>query len=244
MIINAIALALLDVPVDMREPYNRWYDLDHLPEHLAKPDVVTAARYVAAEAVSDPAIVGELGHPPFATIYSFGGPTDFMSDAALTGWSELDRSLTKSGRFWKDVEVTHASRWRLVSAVARRSIPVSAEAIPHLAHSGVVMCFGRHPNGGRDEARQWWSRTQQDELIDLPGVVAILGFEPADESDTLLHLLLCADDSGDVLNDFLRVRELHRHLGRYPAFRGEYEAVTTLPYRRLAPLGFESAPVR
>src|SRR5688572_5739996 len=32
--INAITVALLDIPGDFTQEYNRWYDLDHLPEHI------------------------------------------------------------------------------------------------------------------------------------------------------------------------------------------------------------------
>jgi hypothetical protein len=238
MIINGIALALLDVPIEAQDAYSRWYDLDHLPEHLSKPDVVTAARYVSAEGTDPAAVASDRGHPPFATIYSFGGPLEFTSEDALSGWASLDRALTKSGRFWKDATITHASRWRLGDAVKRPSIPVSNDAIPHLAHSGVIMSFGRHPIDGRDAALRWWRETQQDDLIDVSGVGAILQFDPVDGSDTVLHLLLCTEDVSAVLARLREVRELHRHLGRYPAFRGAYETEALLPYRRLAPLGY------
>lgn len=226
MKIDGIALALLDVPVEARASYSRWYDLDHLPEHLSKPDVVTAARYVAPDEAGDMTADGDLGHPHFATIYSFGGPVDFTSDEALSGWASKDRALTKSGRFWRDVTIRHASRWRLAGSVARASIPVSADAIPHLGHSGLIMSFGSHPTDGRGAALAWWRET------------AVLQFDPVDDSDSVLHLILCTDEASLVLARVQAVRELHAHLGRYPAFREAYETVALLPYRRLPPLDY------
>ena len=47
MQLHGIMLALLDIPPELTEEYNRWYDLDHLPEHVSKADVAMARRYVA-----------------------------------------------------------------------------------------------------------------------------------------------------------------------------------------------------
>jgi hypothetical protein len=32
---EGMMLALLDIPAEYTEEYNRWYDLDHMPEHVA-----------------------------------------------------------------------------------------------------------------------------------------------------------------------------------------------------------------
>ena len=47
MQLHGIMLAMLDIPPELTEEYNRWYDLDHLPEHVSKADVAMARRYVA-----------------------------------------------------------------------------------------------------------------------------------------------------------------------------------------------------
>lgn len=235
MIIDGIALALLDVSDEAHAAYHRWYELDHLPEHLSKPDVVTATRYVqvAVDGVEAEGVDGAR----FATVYWLGGTTDFADDEVLGRWSEMDRELMRAGRFWQDVRVVRASRWRLRSADARPSIPISKEAIPHLGHVGVVISIGRHPAGGRARASEWWHATQQRELLDVAGVGAILEFEPIDGADELLHLVLCTEDARNVVEGMQDLRALHRRLARYPAFRGEYETTTTLPLRRLLPLG-------
>ncbi len=235
MIIDGIALALLDVPDDARAAYHRWYELDHLPEHLAKPDVVTATRYL--HCTVDGLETGDLDGICFATMYWLGGVQDFDDDEVLARWAETDRRLTKEGRFWRDVRVVRASRWRLRSAESRASISASEQAIPHLGHVGVVLSFGRHPAGGREVAARWWRETQQRELLDVAGVAAILEFEPADGSDELLHVLMCTAEVRAVTDGIRAMRAVHRLVGRYPAFKGEYETTAILPFERLSPLG-------
>ena len=44
MEINGMMLAMLDIPAWCTEEYNRWYDLDHLPEHVSKGDVRAVKR--------------------------------------------------------------------------------------------------------------------------------------------------------------------------------------------------------
>ena len=39
MKVNGMHLAFLDIPKELTEEYNRWNDLDHMPEHVAKDDV-------------------------------------------------------------------------------------------------------------------------------------------------------------------------------------------------------------
>ena len=71
-------LALLEMPASYTKDYNRWYDLDHLPEHVSKGDVLMGRRYVAPRDLR--ALPGVLpsewvgGYPPYLTTYWFGGP--------------------------------------------------------------------------------------------------------------------------------------------------------------------------
>jgi hypothetical protein len=34
MEMQGVLLALLDMPAELTEEYNRWYDLDHMPEQV------------------------------------------------------------------------------------------------------------------------------------------------------------------------------------------------------------------
>src|SRR5262249_7371484 len=121
--IEGMMLALLDIPADYTEEYNRWYDLDHMPEHVAKADVLMGRRYVAPRNLRGVAGVIQSeqvgGYPPYLTTYWFGGPLDMSSDQARQGWLSLDRRIVKAGRFFRPGRSCHNSRWRVSAAHTR-----------------------------------------------------------------------------------------------------------------------------
>lgn len=245
MQISGVALALLDVPVEHEREFNLWYDLDHLPSHVSKADVVMGRRYVAPAALQtvNGAQPSELtgGHPAYATAYFFGGELDFMSEEALDGWREMDHEITRAGRFWIPAKVVHTMRWRLGAARARASVHVKPDAIAHLAHRGIVVCIGRAASAAsRGDAIEWWERTQADDLEEIPGVLGTLRFDPtgADDQDLVLHIVLCSTSSAEVVQQLQHVRERQALTGRYPAYRGVYETVAVLPYDRIDPLDY------
>jgi hypothetical protein len=244
--ITGVAVALLEIPAEFTQEYNHWYDLDHMPEHVSKPDVVMGRRYVATPALRAHAGVthGELtsGHPPYATVYFFGGPLDFMSSEAFDGWREMDRGITRAGRFWTHGRPVFTSWWRLAGAHARPSIHVSEPAIAHLAHQGVIFSIGRARSAEqRAQAVEWWERTQRDDLYEVPGLLATLQFEPVEtgEQDLVLHILLCSEPAATVLEGIRLVREKQALTARYPAFGGVYETVALLPYERIVALQYD-----
>ncbi|MDO8365128.1 MAG: hypothetical protein Q7V88_19720 [Actinomycetota bacterium] len=242
MKINAISVALLDVQRDHRH-FNRWYDMDHMPEHVSKADVLCGNRYVAtgptrraAGVLADP-LTG--GHPPYATIYSYGGPLDFRDEAALAGWTDKDRGIVRAGRYWQPGTVGHGSAWRHVQAQARRSLHVSEDAIAYLPHRTVVFSIGRVAD--REKAAAWWQATQADAILDLEGVVAVRTFAPADtaDADLMLHLVLSDADPVTTIGRIDDMRTAQRLTGRFPAHRGEYEQVALLPYERIVPFQYD-----
>lgn len=246
MRVSGITLALLDMPSAYTQEYNRWYDLDHMPEHVSKEDVLAGRRYVAPRALrsvegAEPSPWAG-GYPPYATIYFFGGPLDFMDDRALAGWQAKDREIVKAGRFWREGRVVHTSRWRLAAATGRPSLLVSAEAMPYVAHRGIVVCAGRAPSPDRvDEAIDWWDRVRLVDLFAVAGVLAALRFEPVEPApaDSLLHLLLCEDPPADVMRRLAAAERYQRAVGRYPAHGGVYESLARLPYERIVPLEYD-----
>jgi hypothetical protein len=257
MQVTGILLALLDMPPEHAEAYNRWYDLDHMPEHVAKDDILYGRRYVATTTLrQSPAIEsGPLtnGHPPYATIYSFGGPLDFASDEATRGWTDLDRHITKAGRYWRQGSVALAGRFRLEAARARPSVLVQERAVPHLAHRGIIVAIGRV--GGaedRTQAAAWWDRTRLPDLFTIPGLLAAIRFAPVDgdrfsslEGDPaglMLHVLLCDAPPPQVMAGVAAAEPGWRALGRWPAHDGSYEQLAFLPYQVIAPLeyGFDT----
>jgi hypothetical protein len=246
MEINGIMVALLDIPAEYTQEYNRWYDLDHLPEHISKGDVVTGKRYVAPHSLQDADGVQASeftgGYPPYLTLYFFGGPVSFAGEESQTLWREKDRTIVKAGRYWVKGEGRFNRRLRLSHAIARPTSLVASEAIPHLPHRGVIVCLGRAPSASRrQEAIDWWDGTHLVDLFAVPGLLAALRLDPVDpaEGDLVVHLLLCEEPPADVMAGIQSVLRYQGAVGRYPAYGGVYESVAVLPYERIVPFEYD-----
>jgi len=244
MEITGISLSLLEMPAEYTQEYNRWHDLDHVVEHLARPGVVAGRRYVAPIGLQglDGVQTGELGHPPYAMIYFFGGAPDFASEEAAENARATDRRLNKEGRFWRPGSAPYSALWRLVSAVARPSVLVSPAAVPHLAHRGIIIALGRAPSADQyGKAVTWWEQSHVPDLMAVPGLLAAMRFEGVDasQSEQLLHVLLCEDPPELVMAGIEQVKRTKRATGRYPAFGGVYESLAFLPYQRVIPLQYD-----
>ena len=60
---RGLLMVYCDVPQDLEDEFNRWYDQEHIPERLSIPGVLSAARYVALG-----------GGPKCLACYELNGP--------------------------------------------------------------------------------------------------------------------------------------------------------------------------
>ena len=72
---KGIFLVFADVPADMEDDFNRWYNEEHIAELLAIPGVLDAARYEAVQ-----------GGPRYLAAYELAGP-EVRDSAAYKEWS-------------------------------------------------------------------------------------------------------------------------------------------------------------
>jgi hypothetical protein len=238
-------MAMMEIPSEHQQEYNRWYDLDHLPEHVSKPDVVMARRYVApwrlraAPGTRPDPLVG--GHAPYLSTYLLGGPVDHRDEGAVAEWTGKDRRLIKAGRFWREGRVVHVSRWELTATYTRPTVRVGGAAVPYLAHRGVIVALGRPAAAdAMGPALAWWDQTYLPDLLSTAGLVAAIRCGPlaAPADDLILHLLLCDDHPAEVMGNLERGRVYQRALGRYPPHGGVYEELTFLPYELVVPFDY------
>jgi hypothetical protein len=243
---NGMLLALLDIPAWCTEEYNRWYDLDHLPEHVSKADVLMARRYVRTREMTS--VAGVLpseslgGYPPYLTTYWFGGPLDFLTEEALGLWTTKDQGIVKAGRYWRVGRAGHTSRWRVVDAATRPSVLVDKGAVPYLAHRGVIVAVGRAAAPDRiQQAHAWWDSVHLVDLFSVPGLLAAVRLQPAEagQAGTVAHFLLCEQHPIEVMAGIERGMRYWRSVGRFPAHGGVYEAVAFLPYQWIVPLQYD-----
>ena len=80
-----------DIPDDIVDEYNEWYDKEHLPRLVTVPGVVRARRYTAV-----------AGNPRYLTAYELSDPNAFESPEGLharkTPWTAKMRSLFHNTR--------------------------------------------------------------------------------------------------------------------------------------------------
>jgi hypothetical protein len=66
---RGLLMVYVDVPADVEEEFNRWYNEEHIPERLSIPGVLNAARYVAVR-----------GGPKHLACYELTQPEAYFSD--------------------------------------------------------------------------------------------------------------------------------------------------------------------
>jgi hypothetical protein len=80
-----------DIPDDIVDEYNEWYDKEHLPRLVTVPGVIRARRYTATS-----------GNPRYLTAYELTDPDAFESPEGLlarkTPWTAKMRSLFHNTR--------------------------------------------------------------------------------------------------------------------------------------------------
>ena len=66
---KGLLMIYADVPSNVEEEFNRWYNEDHIPERLSIPGVLNAARYQAVK-----------GGPKYLACYELSEPQAHYSD--------------------------------------------------------------------------------------------------------------------------------------------------------------------
>ena len=67
---RGLLMVFADVPAEVEDEFNRWYDEEHIPERLSIPGVLNAARYTAVR-----------GGPKYLACYELSEPDAWHSDA-------------------------------------------------------------------------------------------------------------------------------------------------------------------
>jgi len=70
---DGLLMVFCDVPAEQEEEFNRWYNEEHIPERLAIPGVLNAARYQAVD-----------GGPTYLACYELAAADAWYADA----WQE------------------------------------------------------------------------------------------------------------------------------------------------------------
>jgi hypothetical protein len=133
-----LSLAAVDDPARHAE-YNKWHQLDHLPENLALPGVFTGQRFVrtpqdrAASVRAD----GDFGTAQYATVYWFRPP----AEASVAEWSELAETSFQWGRR-PDVGWTRRPFMRFLRpsiGMVRPGLEITSQVLPLRPCTGLYL---------------------------------------------------------------------------------------------------------
>ncbi len=121
---DGLLMVYSDVPAELEEEYNRWYNEEHIPERLSIPGVLNAARY---EAVA--------GGPKYLACYELDSPDAWHSNA----WQKWLTSPTE----WSKRMAPSVIATAYIRNLYRRIHPQDVPAETAQADMAPVMLVGR-----------------------------------------------------------------------------------------------------
>ncbi|NPC98697.1 hypothetical protein [Nocardioides sp. zg-DK7169] len=164
--------------------YNAWHQLDHRPENLALPGVLHGDRWVrspecrAASAVdADPV----LSAAQYVAMYWFAEP----AGPAIEEWAELGQTTLEQGRR-PELDWTRRRLngfFRPLGGRVAPGVEISAEALPHRPHRGVVLEVLRAEEPSSVAAEAGFGvlrRAHLPAVLALPGVLGTWSFASRD----------------------------------------------------------------
>ena len=151
---TGLLLVMADVPSDVEDEFNRWYNEEHLAERLAIPGVLNAARYLAVRS-----------GPKYLACYELESPDAWYSDA----WQRwLDHPTEWSQRMSPSQVAT-----TYVHNLYRVIYPPEPTAAGSAADMAPVLQVGRMgiPASYEEEFNDWYNTVYVPNYCQVPGVI-------------------------------------------------------------------------
>ncbi len=241
---TGMVMGLIDVPGEHTKDFNTWYDFDHLPEFVSVPGIIAGRRYVATpdcKAVRPPAASEALadGKGTYCTTYLIGarGFGKLKRD-----WEAHAQHIRQEHRLFRHGNVVEMVFWRLEFALARNGIPVAAEAVPYLGHTGIMVVQTEVADAARRaEVHQWYQDVHAHDLVALPGIAAAMRFTrvtPPTEG-RFMNVYLLDGEPPDIAERINRARDVWTTQGRYPPPGNAAQTLFLSTYRSIVPTKYE-----
>ena len=240
MEVKGLIAAFIDVPQEHTEPYNTWYDFDHLPEYVGLPGFLTARRYVATpdcKAARPPAGLEELdkGQGTYFTTYLLG-----TADIAqvMADFKEMSAYLRREKRIFRHGRVIDVGFYKTEHIAARDDIPVHTAAVPFLGHRGVMAVLTNVPDPSkRDVVNEWFREAHAPDLTAVPGIVNAMRFSRFDKPELgrYLNLYMLDGDPAQVVAGVQAARESWIKKGTSPSPDGASKPLFNSPYKFIHP---------
>lgn len=151
--------------------YNQWHQLDHLPEQMPLPGLVSGNRWVCTPACREArAACSELLAPVhYMTLYLMAEPLG----PTLEAFAALGGRLRQEGRFFGPRRSHLSGPFDVVGAFAARRVQVSAAAVAFRPTTGVYVTV---EDGDADDGDWRQPRAADGELCGVDGVAGVWVF--------------------------------------------------------------------
>jgi len=175
MLLTGVTVGFLDPKSGAEHDFNRWYDLDHIPENTALTGHVGARRYIAGREdieLRPPARLREFaeGKGAYCSVYLLTG-----NDLVLTRSTmhDLARRLNSKGRMFAMVHAHNVHTWAVQQVFSSPGLRLAPAAIPYIGHSGIYMVMIDAPSNGPDADHARLSRHIRNELKATGSIAAV-----------------------------------------------------------------------
>jgi hypothetical protein len=149
---------------DAHHAYNEWHQLDHMPEQIPIPGVVSGERWVLTPACRRLARMAEpLSAVHYVTLYLMGEPLE----ETLAEFARLAVELRDKGRFFEARRAPLTGPFTVQERRAAPRVLISAEAVPHRPDRGVYVVVD-DGNGA--------PILDVDDVVGTPGVAGVWTF--------------------------------------------------------------------
>ena len=157
--------------------YNRWHQLDHVPENRALPGIAHGQRWVRTHACRErhrPSAEPALDRIHYVTLYLMTAPVE----RTLDEFRNLGARLAAIGpRFHRFRESHMNGPFLFVQARVHPRVLVAPEALPYRPQRGVyVSCFDVPDPAEYDAVTEWLDRTRFPDALEVPGVAGVWSF--------------------------------------------------------------------
>lgn len=241
---TGLTIVLIDCEPEVAEEFNRWYDLDHLPENAALPGHLGARRYVATP--SDKELrrsVGleELarGRGSFCTTYWLCA--DDLPEAR-SQMASLARRLAKEGRMFPRAQARYVESYRLARSYVRPGLPLSPEAAFHVGHRGIFVVIEEMLDRARwPEVEHFYEQGYIPDVLDLRGFAAALRLDSVDPQHPgrFLHIFFLDEDPSRPVYDLREGEGQWRQRGGIRRPAGASQVLFSGPFHLIAPLQYD-----
>lgn len=151
---TGMLVVMADVPAELEDEFNRWYNTEHIGELLALPGVLNGARYEAAS-----------GGPKHLACYELESPEVYTSET-------FQNYLANPGPWTQRMAPSNIGS-NLVSITYRIIYPEQAPSSMTQSDMAPVLQFGRMdiPAQYEEEFNDWYSTVYVPNYCQVPGVI-------------------------------------------------------------------------